>query len=828
MLRHASALLLASLAVNPVTAQDLYDLGVIRDFELTFEQADYWEQLKLNKAWKTYLAADLTVDGVVYPDVGVRLRGQSTFTAPGKKKPFKIKMDAFVPGQELYGYDSLRLNNGYTDPSFVREVVMSELLREYMPLAKRSYITLKINGEGWGPYINEQTKDKKWMGENFEDDLGNRYAASFGANFLWLGWDTNKYKPYYELKNDPGNNPYQDLVACCDVVNNVPTGSGLTDALLPVMNIDSMLWFFAGDNVFGNLDSYVGNSNNWYIVNDMRHGRVEFVNHDLNLSFGTYDGFGPTLEPDHNFGKQARPLVNRLMKHKEVREEYFAHMRTLNEEVFRWDVVGPLATKLQGMIDDLVKNDPKALYSYEDFKKNLTEPVQVPPFGWTANGLKPYTEDRHAFLLTHPKLDRPLVELAEIAVAPLEPDPTDSISVSARVVGTEPVAKVELRWRVVGPFQRIEMLDDGLSGDGDAGDGVYGASIPPQAAGARVDWFIVSKGDTLGTRDFEPAKAEWEPFTTEISFGGVGVRITEYMYSGDGGEFVELTNTSATPVDLTGWSLDDVSATPGTFDLTPAGVLQPGQSIVVSEADSGAFITDWGLSGVTVLGGNLLANLGRNDSILVFDANGTVQDKLTYGDEDIPGTVRAKGESAWGCEETLGKNDAYPWALSDVGDPQGSWASSGGDVGSPGSYLQVGCPGLGVDYCSSNANSTGQAAFLTASGSLGVADNALTLGVVGLPSFQVGYFLMSQTQGSVPGFGGSQGVLCLGGSIVRFDRHLLSTGAGSEVSFSPDLLDLPQDIVIQPGETWNFQLWYRDKNPSTTSNTSNGRSLTFE
>ena len=149
-------------------------------------------------------------------------------------------------------------------------------------------------------------------------------------------------------------------------------------------------------------------------------------------------------------------------------------------------------------------------------------------------------------------------------------------------------------------------------------------------------------------------------------------------------------------------------------------------------------------------------------------------------------------------------------------------------MGSPGSYLQVGCPGLGVDYCSSNANSTGQAAFLTASGSLGVADNALTLGVVGLPSFQVGYFLMSQTQGSVPGFGGSQGVLCLGGSIVRFDRHLLSTGAGSEVSFSPDLLDLPQDIVIQPGETWNFQLWYRDKNPSTTSNTSNGRSLTFE
>ena len=197
MLRYASTLLLTSLALAPASAQDLYDLDVIRDFELTFEQAVYWQQLKANKASETYLAADLRVDGVVYPDVGVRLRGQSTASAPNKKKPFKIKMDAFVPDQELYGYDSLRLNNGYTDPSFVREVVMSELLREYMPLAKRSYITLTINGEGWGPYINEQTKDKKWMGENFEDDLGNRYASYGGFN--WLGWDINKYKPYHCL-----------------------------------------------------------------------------------------------------------------------------------------------------------------------------------------------------------------------------------------------------------------------------------------------------------------------------------------------------------------------------------------------------------------------------------------------------------------------------------------------------------------------------------------------------------------------------------------------------------------------------------------------------
>ena len=47
-------------------------------------------------------------------------------------------------------------------------------------------------------------------------------------------------------------------------------------------------------------------------------------------------------------------------------------------------------------------------------------------------------------------------------------------------------------------------------------------------------------------------------------------------------------------------------------------------------------------------------------------------------------------------------------------------------------------------------------------------------------------------------------------------------------SFSPDLGDLPQGTVVSAGETWNFQLWYRDVNPTQTSNTSNGLAVTFE
>jgi hypothetical protein len=35
-------------------------------------------------------------------------------------------------------------------------------------------------------------------------------------------------------------------------------------------------------------------------------------------------------------------------------------------------------------------------------------------------------------------------------------------------------------------------------------------------------------------------------------------------------------------------------------------------------------------------------------------------------------------------------------------------------------------------------------------------------------------------------------------------------------------------VAILPGETWNFQAWYRDLNPGTTSNFTDGISITFQ
>lgn len=131
-------------------------------------------------------------------------------------------------------------------------------------------------------------------------------------------------------------------------------------------------------------------------------------------------------------------------------------------------------------------------------------------------------------------------------------------------------------------------------------------------------------------------------------------------------------------------------------------------------------------------------------------------------------------------------------------------------------------------YCSSNVNSTGNVASLEAWGVICLADSQLTLRTTGLPPNKPGFYITSRNQGFTPLFGGSQGNLCLSGPITRFGDHVLTSGAHGVMTMSVDFDDLPGSLTIDHGETHNFQLWFRDSNPQSTSNTSNGLRVTFD
>ncbi|HVH36333.1 MAG TPA: DUF3616 domain-containing protein [Tahibacter sp.] len=162
------------------------------------------------------------------------------------------------------------------------------------------------------------------------------------------------------------------------------------------------------------------------------------------------------------------------------------------------------------------------------------------------------------------------------------------------------------------------------------------------------------------------------------------VRITEFMYSGVNGEFVEITNTGAAAVDLTGWSFDDDSNLAGSFAIGALGMLAPGESAVVTEAVASDFRTAWGLCpSARIIGGNG-QNLGRNDVINLYDGAGTRVDTLRFGDQTFPGTIRTQNAAGWVTAAGLGNDAIAQWTLATAGDAESSRASAGGDIGSPG------------------------------------------------------------------------------------------------------------------------------------------------
>ncbi len=145
------------------------------------------------------------------------------------------------------------------------------------------------------------------------------------------------------------------------------------------------------------------------------------------------------------------------------------------------------------------------------------------------------------------------------------------------------------------------------------------------------------------------------------------------------------------------------------------------------------------------------------------------------------------------------------------------------------------CEGIGVPYCRpTTPNSSGLLSGLFVDGSQLVQENNITVRARDLPLNQFGYALNSPYQGVIPNVAGSQGNLCIfGPSLGRHNRpgEVRYSGANGRFDLTVDLNSFPSPlgaIVVQAGETWNFQVWHRDQNPTSTSNLTNAVSVTFQ
>ena len=127
-------------------------------------------------------------------------------------------------------------------------------------------------------------------------------------------------------------------------------------------------------------------------------------------------------------------------------------------------------------------------------------------------------------------------------------------------------------------------------------------------------------------------------------------------------------------------------------------------------------------------------------------------------------------------------------------------------------------------------NSTGAPGVCTAHGSAVASYQGVELRARALPPGEIGLFLIGTERSSSPL---GSGTLCLGGAIGRFNAagQILFTGTAGRFSLAVDLDAVPQPsafAAVQPGETWRFQVWYRDTGSAAGSNLTNSIAIAFQ
>ena len=72
---------------------------------------------------EAYLMANwVKVNGVRFDSVGVKYKGNSSYSSSRVKNPLHIALDEYI-NQKYNGFTDIKLGNGFSDPSNIREVL---------------------------------------------------------------------------------------------------------------------------------------------------------------------------------------------------------------------------------------------------------------------------------------------------------------------------------------------------------------------------------------------------------------------------------------------------------------------------------------------------------------------------------------------------------------------------------------------------------------------------------------------------------------------------------------------------------------------------------
>ncbi len=619
----------------------LYDIDIIQTIEIYFD-SDNWDYMldtAKNGSGDYIMANEVRINGTAFDTVGVKYKGNSSYNLNQNKNPFHIELDTYK-SQNYQGYKDIKLSNGFKDPSFVREVLAYNIIRQYMNASLSNYANLYVNDEYIGLYCNSESVTKTFV----EGRFGSKTNAFFKCNpvygsgpdnkpnLKYKGADSTLYYNSYEIKSDYG---WQDLINLCYALEN-----NIED-IESFININEVLWMHAFNNLMVNLDSYSGGiAQNYYLYMDDNQIFRPII-WDVNECFGGFKNTGvgqlntteQMQEMDHllHLTSLNWPLISKVFNIPRYKKMYLAHLKTILEENIIDNSYYTFGEYLQNIIDEDLFNDPNKLFSYIDFTTNLDNDIIIGPMG-AIPGIKKLMNGRKEYLLGLDDFNYTDPIISNIEISEEEPEVNNSVFITVDIENSQSDGVfLYFRNSEFAPFNYVQMFDDGNHGDNEADDGRYGAEIT--LVSISTDFYIYAENEDIGR--FAPRRAEMEYYSISADAGHIQpglLIINEFMASnsttvtdeyGEYDDWIEIYNPSDEPVSLNDMYLSDKFSNPQKWSFPFDTLIMPDSFIIVwadGETHQGGLHSNFKLS-------------ASGEEIVLSHSSGIVIDSVSFGEQ---------------------------------------------------------------------------------------------------------------------------------------------------------------------------------------------------
>jgi hypothetical protein len=255
----------------------MFDPLMVNDFSLEMSDADF-ESLKYpNVNWEfegdwRETQMSFTMAGKAYGPytVGVHLKGAwGSWRDVTQKAAFKIKMDAFVPDQTLFGISKITLNNMVQDPSYIHETLVYRLYRALgVPTPRTGYANVTLNGRDYGLHLNIETMNKQLLSRwGISSSHLYKGAVPYFPDFY------TGYEGQFAIESGSETDT-SDLTSFIKV--QTYGGPAWWAAMGKLADMKQMTMGWAIELYAGHWDGYVMNKNN-YFLNFDRYGKVTLL-----------------------------------------------------------------------------------------------------------------------------------------------------------------------------------------------------------------------------------------------------------------------------------------------------------------------------------------------------------------------------------------------------------------------------------------------------------------------------------------------------------------------------------------------------------------------